>query len=216
VVPLTFRCGVIVMAKAPLPGHAKTRLIPALGAEGAARLASRFLRETMAQVLATRLAPVWLRVAPDVHDAAFAVWAGDARVRLEPQGAGDLGKRMAAAFAAALAEGAGGDRPAEADGALIIGTDAPALDAAYLQLAAEALTTHDAVVGPAADGGYALLGLRRPQPALFDTMPWSTPAVLALTRERLRAAALRWAELAQLHDVDEPADLVHVPRAWLR
>ena len=94
-------------------------------------------------------------------------------------------------------------------------TDAPALDAAVLRAAHAALTGHDAVLVPAHYGGYVLIGLRRPQPRLFDGLPWSTPQVLAITRERLREAGLRWAELPALHDIDEPADLVHLAgRGW--
>ena len=100
--------------------------------------------------------------------------------------------------------------------ALLIGTDAPALDAACLRVARDALDVHDAVLGPALDGGYVLIGLRRPAPRLFEAMPWSTPQVLALTRERLHAAGLHHAELPPLHDIDEPADLVHLRgRGWL-
>ena len=87
---------------------------------------------------------------------------------------------------------------------------AAAQTARYLRDAADRLTDHDAVLGPAVDGGYTLIGLRRFEPSLFDAMPWSTPQVLALTRERLHAAGLRHAELAPLHDIDEPADLVHL------
>ena len=94
--------------------------------------------------------------------------------------------------------------------ALLIGTDAPALDAAVLREAASALQTHDAVFVPAHDGGYALVGLRRPAPQLFTEMPWSTADVMARTRERLRTIGLRHAELAPLHDIDTPADLVHL------
>jgi glycosyltransferase A (GT-A) superfamily protein (DUF2064 family) len=80
--------------------------------------------------------------------------------------------------------------------------------------AAQALQGHDAVFVPALDGGYGLVGLKRPQPALFDGMAWSHPQVMADTRARAAAAGLRLAELPPLHDIDEPADLVHLPAAW--
>jgi glycosyltransferase A (GT-A) superfamily protein (DUF2064 family) len=98
---------------------------------------------------------------------------------------------------------------------LLIGTDAPALDAAMLRAAAAALSDFDAVFVPAHDGGYALMGLCRPAPGLFEAMPWSTPQVMAQTRTRLVRYGLRHKELAPVHDVDEPADLAHLPAGWL-
>ena len=84
-----------------------------------------------------------------------------------------------------------------------------------LQRAAEALSHTDAVFVPALDGGYALIGLRRAAPSLFSAMPWSTPAVMARTRERLAAAGLQHSELAPLADIDEAADLVHLPAGFM-
>lgn len=196
----------IVMAKAPRPGLAKTRLIPALGPEGAARLARHMLRHTMAAAVQSGVGEVTLCVTPDVHDPEFVELSRAHGVRLSPQGEGDLGQRMARAFAQALQTGSR---------ALMIGTDAPALDAAMLRQAAQALDTHDAVFAPAADGGYALIGLRQFHPQLFDNMPWSTPEVMARTRNVLHALGLRHHELATVHDVDEAQDLAHVPAAWL-
>ena len=97
---------------------------------------------------------------------------------------------------------------------LLIGTDAPGVDAAYLRAAAAALATHDAVFGPALDGGYTLVGLRQPTPALFAQMPWSTPQVMGETRKRLAHLGLRHAELPALSDIDEPADLAALPPGW--
>ncbi len=207
-----FTTQLIVMAKAPLPGLAKTRLIPALGADGAARLAARLLAHTMQQARAASLGDVLLACTPDTTHPAFAAQAAQGGVTLAPQGSGDLGARMQRLLAHALAS---------ATRALIIGTDAPALDAGVLRAADAALAQPhtDAVLVPAADGGYALLGLRREAAAqassLFEAMPWSTPQVLAETRQRLAAAGLRHAELATLHDIDEPADLQHLPADWL-
>ena len=195
------------MAKAPVPGLAKTRLIPALGADGAAALAARMLQHTLAEALAAGLGPVTLCAAPDAAHPAFADVAREGRIALADQGGGDLGARMLRAFERALAQHAG---------ALLVGTDAPALDATVLRAAHRQLHDHDAVIVPAHDGGYVLIGLRRAEPQLFTDMPWSTPQVLALTRGRLREAGLRWAELPPLHDIDEPADLVHLAgRGWL-
>lgn len=201
-VPLTT---VIVFAKAPVAGLAKTRLAPALGAEGAAQLARRLLKHAVAQALAAGLGPVDLCVTPDRRQADFQQLAAHPGLQLSDQGDGDLGARMARALERQLATS-----PA----ALLIGTDAPLLDAAYLQQAALLLQSNDAVFGPAADGGYVLVGLRRPMPGLFEGMRWSHPAVMADTRQRAARAGLRHAELAVLHDIDEPADLAHLPASW--
>lgn len=198
---------VIVLAKAPRAGQAKTRLAPALGEDGAARLAQRMLQHTVQQALAARLGPVDLCVWPDVHDPVWAPWKDLPGLQLSPQRGDELGPRMAAALHRWLRQ-----LPA----ALLIGTDAPALDAAYLQQAAQALATTDAVFGPAADGGYALVGLRRPCPALFDNQRWSHAGVMAEARRRLAVAGLSHHELPLLHDVDEPDDLVHLPPSWLQ
>lgn len=202
-------CSVIVMAKAPLAGFAKTRLIPALGAAGAAALAARMLEAAVAQARGAALGPVHLCCAPDRRHPAFQRLARQGGIELSEQGAGDLGARMARAFDRCLAPG----RPV-----LLTGTDAPALDAAMLRRAADALThaDADAVFIPALDGGYALIGLRAPAPTLFDAMAWSTPAVMASTRERLAAAGLRYVQLPAVADIDEAGDLVHLPAAWRR
>ena len=197
---------VIVMAKAPVAGFAKTRLIPALGAEGAAALAERLLRHAVAQACAAALGPVELRCAPDHHHPAFASLGLLPGLLLSDQGHGDLGARMARAFEHRLVSG---------NCALMIGTDAPALDATVLRHAAEALSHSDAVFVPALDGGYALIGLRRPVPSLFDAMTWSTSTVMARTRERLAVAGLRHLELPALADIDEAADLVHLPAGFM-
>lgn len=199
------RCTVIVMAKAPVAGFAKTRLIPALGAEGAAALARRLLDHALQQALAAALGPVELCAAPDAAHPAFQPYHGQPGLQLSSQGEGDLGERMDRALGRVL----GGSSCA-----LLIGTDAPQVDADVLREAASALQGHDAVFVPACDGGYALVGLRRSAPALFMGMSWSTPQVMAQTRQRLAACGLRHAELASVQDIDEPPDLVHLPAGW--
>lgn len=197
----------IVMAKAPVPGFAKTRLIPALGADGAAQLAARLLEHTLHEARAAQLGNVILACAPNTTHAAFTAQQQRGSVELVAQGEGDLGARMQRQFERAFAQG--GAR------AIVIGADAPALDAATLLRAAVALDAEDAVFVPAADGGYALIGLCRVVPTLFTDMPWSTSAVMATTRERLSQAAMRHIELPPVHDIDEPADLVHLPPGGL-
>jgi rSAM/selenodomain-associated transferase 1 len=201
------RCQLIVMAKAPLPGFAKTRLIPSLGAEGAARLAARFIAHALHEARSAQLGPVTLACAPDITHPVFAAQAHQGGVLLRAQGQGDLGARMQRQFQQAFAHGA--------ERVVLIGTDAPALCAATLRRAARALARDDAVFVPALDGGYALIGLRRPMPFLFEAMPWSTSALMTRTRERLAQAAVRHAELPALRDIDEPADLMHLPAGWL-
>lgn len=200
-------CAIIVFAKAPVAGYAKTRLAAALGADGAARLAERLLIEATAQATRARLGPVEVCCAPDTAHPAFAALAQRfAMITLVAQGDGDLGARMRRAFERALVVHRS---------VIVIGTDAPGLDARYLRDAAFALQTHDSVFGPAHDGGYTLIGLKAPPaPLLFDGIAWSTPQVLRQTRERLRQAGLSHAELPALADIDEPADLRHLPAGW--
>jgi uncharacterized protein len=194
-------CTVIVFAKAPRAGEAKTRLIPALGAERAASLAHQMLNATLKHAVAAALGPVDLCVTPDRNHDAFTTAVRQLGVTLSDQGGGDLGERMARAFERVLRD---------ASRALLIGTDVPALDADYLRAAARALDDHDAVFGPAADGGYTLVGLKRAERGLFAGMRWSHPAVMAHTRDRLAAIGLRHLELPVLHDIDEPDDLRHL------
>ena len=197
---------IIVFAKAPVPGLAKTRLAPALGKAGAAALAQRMLHHALAQAKAADIGPVELCAAPDVTHPALRAAAAEYGARLIDQGSGDLGLRMHRAFVRSLASNGR---------TLLIGTDAPSLDAAVLREASNALHEHDAVFVPALDGGYALVGQRRADPRWFSDMSWSHDRVMEQTRERLRAAGVRWAELAPVADIDEPADLALLPPGWL-
>lgn len=197
----TFRApaAVAVLAKAPVPGLAKTRLIPALGAAGAARAQRGFALQTLATARAASTGPVALWCAPDVHHRFFAALRARQGVACIPQPGGDLGVRMRMAMNMHFAR-------APWLPLLIVGTDCPVLTPADLQQAADALQHHDAVLIPAEDGGYVLIGLRRPLPQVFADITWSTPQVQAQTRERLQAAGASWHELPALWDVDEPAD----------
>jgi rSAM/selenodomain-associated transferase 1 len=188
--------GIAVLAKAPLPGFAKTRLIATLGAEGAAALQARLIVRTVETACRAATGPVTLWVAPDAAHPVFGALAARLPIDLEIQPDGDLGARMLAAFTAAK------------DPTLVIGADCPALTAAHLREAAETLREGiDAVVIPAEDGGYVLIGSRRPQPALFADMTWSTADVMAETRARLARLGLTSRELAPLWDLDRPEDL---------
>jgi rSAM/selenodomain-associated transferase 1 len=199
-------CAILIFAKAPVPGFAKTRLARQIGEEKAAALAAHMLEHTVAAAVAANVGPVQLCCAPDTAHSAFQYAAQNHGVSLVEQGEGDLGARLHRAFCCALTL---------YRGAIIIGTDAPGLDAAHLRQASVALQQKRAVFAPASDGGYALVGLTGPVPALFEDMAWSTSSVMASTRERLRCAGLEWIELEQVHDVDEPEDLVHLPKEWL-
>jgi rSAM/selenodomain-associated transferase 1 len=193
---------IAVFAKAPVAGFAKTRLIPALGETGAADLARQLLQHAARQAAAAQPGCVELCVTPDTAHPAFAGLAQELGVCLTSQGDGDLGERMHRAFKRLLASHSS---------AIIIGTDAPALDAPMLLAAHQALQRHDAVFVPAHDGGYALIGLRQPCAALFHDMPWGTATVMRETRRRAERASIRWHALPPVHDIDEPQDLLHVP-----
>lgn len=197
---------IIVFAKAPVAGLAKTRLAPALGLDGAAALAQRMLDHTLAQAVAADIGPVELCATPDTTHPALQQAARAWGTQLAGQGDGDLGQRMHRAFVRCLAQ-----HPR----ALLLGTDAPALDAAVLRAAAHALQRHAAVFVPALDGGYAAVGLRQADSRWFLGMRWSHAAVMADTRARLRQAGVDWTELAPVADIDEPVDLVHLPPGWL-
>lgn len=197
---------VIVIAKAPLPGFAKTRLIPALGADGAARLARRMLDHALGTALAAAVGPVELCAAPDPGDPGWHDVAVPDDVTWSAQGVGDLGARMARAAQSACLRG---------ERVLLIGTDCPTLSTTDLRDAARALDQHHASLLPTFDGGYALLGLRQLHASLFENMPWSTASVAAETLRRATQAGWAVKLLPPQHDIDEPADLRWLPPAWL-
>jgi rSAM/selenodomain-associated transferase 1 len=189
-----------VFARDPEPGRTKTRLIPALGADGACRCYLCLLDATLACVAAA--APdeleLWSDRPPRSPLLRARARARGARVRV--QAGADLGERMAGALEDALAAGA---LP------LLVGSDLPGLRPAHLRAGAAALRAGaDAVFAPAEDGGYGLVGLSRPWRALFRDVPWGTDAVMAVARAR--AAGGRLVELDPLWDLDEPADLERV------
>ena len=192
----TIECAVAILTKAPIPGLAKTRLIPHLGAEGAAALQRWLLRRTLGTALAAELGPVTLWCAPETDHPDFAACQALRPVRLRRQPDVDLGGRMHAAVA-----------ESSVAGTLVIGTDCPALTPDVLREAAAALRERDAVVIPAEDGGYVLIGLRQPALAVFRHVDWSTDRVMAQTRRQLQVAGLTWRELAPLWDVDRFEDV---------
>ncbi|MBF0178456.1 MAG: TIGR04282 family arsenosugar biosynthesis glycosyltransferase [Magnetococcales bacterium] len=190
-----------LLGKAPVPGFVKTRLIPALGAAAATRAhiillthLTRIASDWCAAAPENRLLRLWC--APDASDPWFrTLVATPAQLRDQPEG--DLGARLAAIAASGLAE---------AQGVMLLGGDAASLTPADLNRAGAILRRHPAVMIPARDGGYLLLGLRANAPELFSDMPWGTERVAAVTRARLRRLGWSWEELPGHWDVDRPED----------
>lgn len=193
----------IVFTRNPVAGQVKTRLIPAIGADGAARLHRAMTQKTLdtAACFKTDAIELWLD-GPTHNDTVWLAPNHRAAMPVHTQQGDDLGERMLHAMRQALLRHSR---------VLLIGTDCPAIDPAYLDAALDALNTHDVVVGPAADGGYVLIGATRLDSRLFDRVPWGSANVLSITRERLRALGWSWQELAIVHDVDEIDDLKYYP-----
>lgn len=196
---------IVVMTRFPEPGRTKTRLVPALGANRAAALH---------RCLIIRTLDVARDMAEEHHcDVEVRYAGGDEtqfraefgrQVRYSPQSEGSLGERMNAAAAAAFSKGA--------KRVVVIGTDCPGLDAEHLSQAFEQLTHRDVVIGPATDGGYYLLGMRRHLPTLFENIAWGTETVLRQTLERAAEAGVTVGQLPPLSDVDYAEDLIQCRR----
>ena len=192
------RTRIVIFAKAPVPGNVKTRLVPALGEIGAARLAHQMLLATIEEAENAHLSIPELCTTPHPYDPDWKPFLPKAEIRYTDQGEGDLGERLARAAKRMILVG---------ENILLIGTDCPALDRHRLRAAAEALLTHDAVIHPTLDGGYALLGLRRFDPSLFAGIGWSGPDVAADTIARIEALGWSLHVGDTLRDIDEPEDL---------
>ncbi len=181
-----------IFARLPVPGKVKTRLVPALGEEGAARLYARMLAQTVEAAKESGL-DFELRVTGGEVSAFHDLFG--AEVSVVDQGDGDLGAKMGRV-----------DAPA-----LLIGSDCPGVTASLLQAAAGALEERRVVLGPANDGGYYLIGFSEPVPFLFEDMAWSTPSVLPETLARLAARGIGPAVLPELADIDTAEDLAQWP-----
>lgn len=198
---------ILVFAKAPVAGSAKTRLIPLLGAEEAAALQGRLIMQALTTARAAAPDRLELWCTPDMTHTLLQTAAHFHGATLHAQQGDDLGLRMAHAFACA-------QRTARY--AVCIGTDCPALTAHHLREAWTALRAgQDAVFVPAEDGGYALIGLACNAPQLFAGIPWGESPVMAQTRTRLRELGLRWRELETLWDVDRPEDWQRLQQSGL-
>jgi len=195
----------VIFAKAPQAGFAKTRLIPVLGADGAATLAQRMLGHIVTQALMADVGPVELCMLPSIQDAAWKDVALPGNIICTEQGEGDLGMRLSRVAERVTAAG---------EPVILVGTDCPALDAARLKDIAAALHDNDAVMVPVADGGYAALGLNQHHPVLFEGLEWSTDSVAHQTLLRLGGLGWKVHILPMLHDIDESDDLKWLPADW--
>ena len=196
-----------IFSKPPLAGEVKTRLIPALGEAGALALYQQLLEHTLSTARNSGFAGIELWCT-DSRDGGIRALAARYNVRLQQQSGSHLGERMANALNVALAR---------AQYAVLMGCDCPALQADDLRRAAGWLRSGaDAVLGPASDGGYYLIALRRPLLDLFTDIAWGTGEVLETTRTRLRRAGVTWHELPEYRDIDRPEDLQFLPagRDW--
>lgn len=198
---------VIVFARAPVPGRCKTRLIPALGARGAAALHRRLALHTLTAAVQSG-ARVELWCVPDTRHPFFLSCRREFGLRLRRQPGGDLGRKMALALARVLSEGA--------STAVLVGTDCPSISAQDLKSALAALEkSSDVVLQPSTDGGYVLIGARRMPRRALAGVAWSSGRELEQTRRRLRRLDLRWEELPERADMDTPDDYRRTRRKGL-
>ena len=196
---------IIVFTKAAQPGFTKTRLIPALGKQGAARLAQRMLIHTLNQSLESKIGPVELCVTPPPSNK---YWQGleiSAELKYSAQGEGGLGERLSRATRRVIDNG---------ESVLLIGTDCIELTAYHLQQAKNTLRDFDSILIPATDGGYVLLGLNFFHPSLFKSIEWSTATVCAETIDRLKKLGMSVQSFPSMHDIDDPGDLKFLPSTW--
>ena len=193
---------VLLFLKAPRPGLVKTRLAGSVGPHGAAELQRAFAADLLEWLAALRGVERRIVFAPadGREDCARLLPTGaGGRFRWEPQVPGDLGARLSAAFSSAFEGGAGR--------VIALGADAPLLGPGIVRRAFRTLARRDSVLGPARDGGYYLVGLRREEPRIFEGIPWSTPAVLEETLRRIEVARLSGELLPPMGDVDTGPDL---------
>ncbi|MCQ8104008.1 TIGR04282 family arsenosugar biosynthesis glycosyltransferase [Methylomonas sp. SURF-2] len=188
----------LIFCKAPIPGQVKTRLQPALNAAQAAEAHRQLTRMTLQRAFQRALCPVELHCAPDTHDDFFQDCVSRYPLVLKPQRGADLGERMQHAFADALSR---------YRHAVLMGCDCPSLSADDLHRALlKLLAGHDAVIAPADDGGYVMIGLNQAQPSLFSDMTWSHDQVMAATRRRAKDLGLKVYELDSQWGVDNYQD----------
>jgi rSAM/selenodomain-associated transferase 1 len=196
------------MSKAPDPGKVKTRLVPLLGEEGAAKLYTRLLHDCLNMCTTGSLCSVDIWCSPSAEHPFFQQCRSNYPVDLHTQADGDLGTRMSNAFRTALDS---------ADAAVMIGADCPTLNVTDIDSAFDALNAgKDIVIGPAEDGGYYLIGMREHHASIFEDIPWSTPEVLALTERRIQQQGLGVQYLTLRKDLDTPEDYAVYNRQELK
>ncbi len=190
---------IMVFCKAPVPGQVKTRLIPPLTPEEAAQLHCELAEKTLTTATQKKLCEVQLWCSPGIGHPFFNELSQKYSISRRLQQGEGLGERMHGAFCKALTD---------YNAALIIGCDCPSLTNAYLEQALASLHQgKTCVLAPAEDGGYVMIGLKQPQPDLFEGMPWGTDKVLGLTRARLQSLAIEYQELDEQWDLDTKDDL---------
>jgi rSAM/selenodomain-associated transferase 1 len=187
---------VVVFGRLPEQGRVKTRLASVVGVEAAARVYRAVLEHTLREAVATGLPATLALAEPPPKEME---WGPPAGVAVQVQAAGDLGTRMARAFAAQFSSGA--------DAVVLVGSDIPLLTGAVLLEAASACARVAVVLGPTLDGGYYLVGQAAPGLDIFTGVPWSSSETLASTRARLAAHAVPHEELSALRDLDTREDL---------
>lgn len=194
----------VIFAKAPVPGQVKTRLCPALTEDEAATLHGSFVLDTLERTKAAAATfklsfDRVLACAPSSTHVFFRIMEARHGVTLLDQEGDDLGARMRHTFDQLFARGY--------RQICLVGTDVPSLPLTHYRDAFAGLTRHDLTLGPANDGGYYLIGMTRPHPALFEHIPWSTDQVLTLTEQKAAAAGLKTALLPRWNDIDTLEDL---------
>lgn len=189
----------LVFTRTPVPGQVKTRLIPAIGAQRAANVHRAMLWRTVATAAEAGVGPVGLWCSPASEHPYIAEIQREFGLTVHVQRGADLGERMHQALHSQAGQGGG---------AMLVGTDCPFLEARDLQLAARALRQGcDAVIGPAEDGGYYLIGVQESHREVFSGIRWGSGQVLTATLQKFRDRGWQWRELATRCDVDRPADL---------
>lgn len=191
----------IIFTRYPEAGKTKTRTIAVLGAEGAAELQRQMAEHTLIQAKKLQQAShIYIEVHFTGGDRQLMqAWLGE-DIAYKKQAEGDLGERMKSAFELSFAEGM--------NKIIIIGVDCPDLNTAIMNQGFDLLDRHELIIGPAADGGYYLIGLTRPIPELFVGINWGTSEVLQQTITIAKNLEVNFACLSTLHDVDRPEDLV--------
>ena len=208
---------IVMLAKAPIPGFAKTRLIPALGEIGAGVVAQNLLKHAFQQAISTTGAKLHLALTPGPADSVWQEYSELVNLQnvellthqlsLSQQADGDLGQRLIAACQ---------QLDDDQQSIVVMGTDCPALDSDLIEDAIDKLKQYDAILQPVHDGGYALLAMKQFNRQVFENIRWSSEATAEDTRQQFRKLGWSWYELNPVSDIDEGDDLIHCPREWLK